>query len=98
MKVAQDLQSKDKFIDYISCTSLTDILALCSSVGPYKKLLRDKGHSFRKATKGLGDFRNEVMHPSRKATVLKNARPAKLVGWEDRLDALISAAEELKVG
>ncbi|OLT21096.1 hypothetical protein BJF81_15745 [Ornithinimicrobium sp. CNJ-824] len=93
--IAADLRSKDKFIDELSCLSLDDLVTVAGKIDRYRNAVSATGLGWRKATKGLADFRNDIMHPSRIFAGSAEARPAKLVDWEHRLDTLIGAAQAL---
>lgn len=94
-RVADDLRSKDKFVDELSCISLDDLVSIAGGDGEYREATRRAGVGWRRATHGLGDFRNDIMHPTRTLADATDTRPAKLVEWETRLEALIVAASSL---
>lgn len=97
-RIAADLRGKDKFVDHISCVSLDDLVQVTGKSAHFRERVARAGVGWRKATSGLADFRNDIMHPTRSFAGTAEARPAKLVRWEERLGALIEAATALDPG
>ena len=93
--IARDLRSKDAFVDDIACLSLDDLVCLAGKDPAFREAVRRCGIGWTKAIKGLADFRNDVMHPARPFGDATDARPRKLVEWEDSLLALSVASSQL---
>jgi len=91
-RIAADLRSKDTFVDDIACLSLDDLVAVAGKDPAFREAARRAGIGWARAIKGLADFRNDVMHPARPFGDTTDARPRKLVEWEDSLRALSLAS------
>ncbi|OMG54067.1 hypothetical protein BJN44_11020 [Tessaracoccus sp. ZS01] len=92
VRIAEDLRNKDTFVDDIACLSLDDLVCIVGKDPAFREATRQQGIGWRRATKGIADFRNDVMHPARPFGDSTDARPGKLVEWEDSLRALSRAA------
>lgn len=90
-KLAEDLRSKDKFIDDFACLSLDDLVTLAGKEPNFRSALHGEGVGWRAAKAGLADFRNDIMHPSRPFTCATETRPTRLLARQRSLDALIRA-------
>lgn len=89
-KIAEDLRSKDRFIDDLSCVSLDDMITIAADSQAFRQAFEGANVTMRAARRGIGDFRNDIMHPARTFP-----STAKLVEREARIEALIRAAESL---
>ena len=94
-KIADELRGKDKFIDDLACLSLTDLLTLASKDGSFRTDVQRAGVGWRRAIRGLSDFRNDVMHAARPFARATDTHPAKLLEWDERLAALVLASTGL---
>jgi CBS domain-containing protein len=92
-RIAKDLRAKDKFIDDLSCISLDDLVRVAGMDDGFRQATEQGGIRWEAATSELADFRNEIMHPSRTFAGAADSQPDRLVEWEDRLGALVRAAE-----
>jgi len=93
--IAEDLRSKDRFIDEISCLSLDDMVVIAGKDQIFREEARKSGIGWRRATRGLAEFRNDIMHPGRILADSEEFRPGRLLDWEKHLHALTHAAEAL---
>lgn len=92
-RIADDLRQKDRFIDDLSCVSLDDLIGIAAKTDAFRRAFEGAGATMRTARRGLSDFRNEIMHPSRTFSSTE-----KLVKREEYLQALIEAAASLGRG
>lgn len=93
-RIATSLRAKDMYIDDLSCVSLDDLVTLAGMDERFRAATGKEGMQWDAATDGLADFRNEIMHPGRTFADAPDSRPSRLVEWEDRLGALLRAAEQ----
>ena len=89
-KIAEDLRSKDRFIDDLSCVSLDDLITIAGDSQAFRRAFEGADVTMRAAKRGIADFRNDIMHPARTWP-----STTKLVEREARIAALIHAAESL---
>lgn len=62
---AIELKEQGRFIDFIACLSLQDLVQVAGKFG-LREVVKQSGHSWRKTSNNLSGVRNDVMHPSRK--------------------------------
>ena len=85
------LRQRDDFIDDVAALSLGDLLVV---VGKTSDLVQhfEIVSSWRHLVRGLGSFRNDVMHPVRDVNEASTTGIAKLVDYDNRLRSLIAGA------
>lgn len=90
-KLADELRSTDTFIDDLACLSLKDLLDIAGKDTAFRAAVAGSGVGWGRAAKGLANFRNDVMHPTRPLVAAGVDRPEKLLDRQHRIDALIGA-------
>lgn len=94
-KVADDLRSKDTFVDDLSCLSLRDLVDIAGKDKAFRDARSEGAMTWRRATRGLSDFRNDVMHPTRTLAGAGSDLPARLLAQQHKIDALIDATRSV---
>lgn len=94
-KVADDLRSKGTFVDDLSCLSLMDLVNIAGKDKVFREATSEGDMTWRRATRGLSDFRNDVMHPTRTLAGAGSDLPARLLAQQHKIDALIYATRSV---
>ncbi|WP_040283345.1 hypothetical protein [Tessaracoccus massiliensis] len=87
------LRRTDTFVDELSAVSLNDLLTIAGRDRALHELTGPSPFSWAAASRGLADFRNDVMHPSRDLQRGKDPRTfaGRLAKKERNITALIDA-------
>ncbi len=91
----RDLGAHDAALDRVATMNLVDLVKLVGTKPDFVAFAIQGGRSWRWLTGGLGDFRNEVMHPVRGSAHATQSGMRGLAKFDERLRALSGAAREL---
>lgn len=64
-KLALGLRSTDTLIDDLACLSLKDLIDIAGKDTNFREIVSSSSFGWGRATQGLANFRNAVMHPTR---------------------------------
>jgi CBS domain-containing protein len=88
-KLVAELHRQDQYIDELSACSFFDLLSIAGKTDHFREYL-PKNRGWGTLKRGLSDFRNDVMHPSRPLTSADSESTRKLVSRIENIEVLAS--------
>lgn len=95
-KRAADQRAADEFLDEVAAMTFPDLLQVCGSVPEFVAAATGGGRSWKWLTRGLGLFRNDVMHPVRELAKATPEGMTRFAAYDERLMTLLRAAETVR--
>ncbi|MBI1377390.1 MAG: hypothetical protein GC157_07910 [Frankiales bacterium] len=92
VKLLCDLRRRDEVLDVVAALSLVGLVQIARQVPGFVPAATRGGRSWRWLTRGLGDFRNDVMHPVRDFARATQSGMIDLANFEERVRTFTDAS------
>ena len=92
-KLVEELRAQDDFLDDVAALAMIDLLEVVRKVPELARHYENPTWNMKKLLRGLGVFRNDVMHPVREFLTITSVDVGRLVDFDARLRHLVAATD-----